>query len=134
MNSSTARTATVWVCLSSGLILAACAAGDSQFTAEPAGFFVGLWHGLIACIAFVVGLFYEGVEIYERTNTGAFYDLGFLFGIGLFSGGGHHSHRRWSCRRQTTKTDSKAGHINVDISWTSDEPDDEGVAPGADAS
>jgi hypothetical protein len=82
-----------------GLFLAGCAAGDPQFTAEePAGLLLGLWHGLIALVTFVVGLFDPSVEIYERANNGAWYDLGFLIGVGVFSGTGHHSRSRWSRR------------------------------------
>ena len=48
--------------------------------AMPAGFWAGLWHGLIAPITFVVGLFNPGVLMYERRNSGWRYDLGFLLG------------------------------------------------------
>lgn len=69
--------------------LAACAAGDERFTGEdPAGFWFGLWHGLIALPALIIGLFADGVQMYERNNTGGWYDLGFLIGIGIMAGGG----------------------------------------------
>jgi hypothetical protein len=53
---------------------------------EP-GFLPGVWHGLIAPIAFVVSLFSDQVRIYAVPNTGRWYDLGFMLGIGGFSGG-----------------------------------------------
>lgn len=78
-------------------MLAACAAGDPRFTAaDPAGFWVGIWHGVIAPITFVVGLFDGDVEIYERINTGSWYDAGFLFGL-LCLGAGSHARRRKPC-------------------------------------
>jgi hypothetical protein len=48
--------------------------------AEPAGFWVGYWHGLIAPIAFLVSLFNPEVGIYETHNNGKWYDLGFILG------------------------------------------------------
>jgi hypothetical protein len=56
--------------------------------ANRAGFWAGLWHGLIAPIAFLVSLFTGNVRIYEATNTGRWYDLGFLIGASISFGGG----------------------------------------------
>jgi hypothetical protein len=99
--------------------LAACAAGDVRFAEEPAGFWYGLWHGFIAPIAFVVGLFNDGVEIYERANGGGWYDFGFLLGISCFGGCGHRSHRWW---RNGKKARDSAPfphptRVKVDIDW-----------------
>ena len=69
----------------------AVAGPDSKFKlpdAEPAGFWAGWWHGAIAPIAFVVGLFNPGVRIYETNNNGAWYDLGFILGASMSLGGG----------------------------------------------
>lgn len=78
-------------------LLAGCAAGDPRFTsAEPAGFWVGIWHGVIAPITFVIGLFDGNIEIYERINTGSWYDAGFLFGL-VCLGAGSHARRRKAC-------------------------------------
>jgi hypothetical protein len=78
-------------------MLAGCAAGDAMFTnAEPAGFWMGIWHGVIAPITFIVGLFEPTIEIYERINTGGWYDAGFLFGM-LCLGAGSHARRRKPC-------------------------------------
>jgi hypothetical protein len=90
----------------------ACAAGDSRFTAaEPAGFWTGIWHGLIAPIAFVVGLFSDSVEIYERTNTGAWYDFGYLIGMCCLGAGSHAS-------RRTKEAVPSCGpdHVTIDVS------------------
>lgn len=56
--------------------------------AKPAGFWAGLWHGLISPITFIVSLFNPNVRIYEVHNRGRLYDFGFIIGIsGAFGGG-----------------------------------------------
>lgn len=57
---------------------------------EPAGFWAGLWHGLIIVIVFIVSLFHSGVRIYEKNNRGLWYDFGFLIGVSIALGGGGH--------------------------------------------
>jgi len=54
---------------------------------SPSGFWMGLWHGMISWIAFIVGWFDPSVEIYERFNNGGWYDFGFLMGAGSSAGG-----------------------------------------------
>jgi len=49
--------------------------------AAPAGFWAGLWHGIIAPIAFLVSLFKTEVRIYETNNKGRLYDFGFMLGV-----------------------------------------------------
>ena len=49
--------------------------------ASPAGFWAGLWHGIIAPIIFIISLFNPKVRIYETNNKGLWYDFGFLLGI-----------------------------------------------------
>ena len=51
--------------------------------AKPAGFWSGLWHGLLLVVTFIVSLFSPKVRIYETHNKGRLYDFGFLLGIGL---------------------------------------------------
>ncbi len=51
------------------------------------GFWLGLWHGLIAPVTFIVSLFANGLRIYAYPNAGLWYDFGFMLGIGGFSGG-----------------------------------------------
>ena len=48
--------------------------------AQAAGFWAGLWHGLIVPITFLVCIFNPNVRIYETNNRGRLYDLGFLIG------------------------------------------------------
>jgi hypothetical protein len=69
--------------------LAACTAGDPRFTVQdPAGFFEGLWHGIISLFTLIVSMFSENVRFYEVDNTGVGYDAGFLLGVLLVYGGG----------------------------------------------
>jgi len=69
--------------------LSACsAAGTGDYTAAaPAGFWSGLLHGMISWFAFVLSLFGVDVSIYETVNNGAWYDFGFLMGVGSTVGG-----------------------------------------------
>lgn len=59
----------------------------NQPGAEPAGFWAGLWHGLIIPITFLVSLFDRGVRIYESNNSGLWYDFGFIIGASSTLGG-----------------------------------------------
>jgi hypothetical protein len=76
------------------LLLSACAAGpnpevgNAAVDGAVAGFWLGLWHGVIAPVAFVVSLFTSEVGIYEVHNSGTLYDLGFVLGLGFLVGGG----------------------------------------------
>ena len=75
------------------LVLTACAAGSNAAVDVPsadgdvAGFWLGLWHGIIVPFTFVISLFSDNVSIYEVHNTGGWYDLGFVMGAGVFLGG-----------------------------------------------
>jgi hypothetical protein len=76
------------------LLLASCAPGLNEQAHTPnaqgivAGFWRGLWHGLIAPITFVISLFSKSVQIYEVHNNGGWYNLGFLLGMCVAIGGG----------------------------------------------
>jgi hypothetical protein len=49
------------------------------------GFLYGLYHGVIAPVAFFVSLFDDSVAIYAVNNSGSWYNLGYLFGIGAYT-------------------------------------------------
>jgi hypothetical protein len=93
------KTKTLLLSLCVVVLLASCAAGVNvqidTFNDQGviAGFWRGVWHGMIAPITFVVSLFNSGVKMYEVHNNGGWYDLGFLFGLGAVYGGGHASIR-----------------------------------------
>ncbi len=59
-----------------------------QAEAQPAGFWAGLWHGLIVPITFIVSLFDPGVRVYETNNNGRWYEFGFVLGVSATFGGG----------------------------------------------
>mgnify|MGYP001819759839 CR=1 FL=1 len=89
------------------LILSACAAGENPAVTGDggAGFWLGLWHGIIAPVTFFISLFTDGVNVYEVSNNGNWYDFGFVLGAGiLFGGGSGGSSRRRSKRRARPTT------------------------------
>jgi hypothetical protein len=65
------------------LVLAtvSCLAGTLPLEKQPAGFFMGIWHGWTAPIALIVRLFNDKVRIYEVVNTGWWYDFGYYMAI-----------------------------------------------------
>ncbi len=72
------------------LLFSACAEQvpiDACTEGEPYGFWYGIMHGVIAPIAFIISLFEKDVAIYAIHNNGAWYNLGFLFGISITMGG-----------------------------------------------
>jgi hypothetical protein len=91
----------VLILLILALVLAACAAGANPQVDTPspdgdvAGFWLGLWHGIIAPITFIISLFTDDVNLYEVHNNGNWYDFGFVLGAGILFGGGAGGARRW---------------------------------------
>jgi len=77
------------------ITIVGCFPGDGKNTrAEPAGFFTGIWHGWIAPLSLVVGIFDHGVRIYETNNVGWWYDFGYYIAIIAGFGGIAVSRRR----------------------------------------
>ncbi len=82
------------------LFLSSCAPGINQLQNVPiegetvAGFWQGLWHGIIVPFTFLISLFRPDVAIYEVHNNGAWYNFGFIIGAGILLGGGHGASRR----------------------------------------
>lgn len=76
------------------VMLTGCLAGPNEAAktaseeGRVAGFWLGLWHGLLAPITFIISLFSRNVHFYEVHNNGNWYNFGFVLGAGLlFSGG-----------------------------------------------
>ena len=69
------------------LFMVGCAAGPNSARGiadsggNVAGFWLGLWHGVILGITFIISLFTNNVQIYEIHNNGGWYNFGFLFGM-----------------------------------------------------
>lgn len=80
------------------LLFSACAEVsniENCVSDTPAGFFFGIFHGVIAPVTFVLSVFFDDVAMYAVNNTGGWYDFGFVLGAGiLFGGGGKASKRR----------------------------------------
>jgi len=80
--------------LVSALAAWSCAPGPNASEKTPdsegkvAGFWLGIWHGLISPITFIISLFSKSVRLYEVHNNGGWYNFGFVVGAGLFLSGG----------------------------------------------
>lgn len=72
--------------------LSSCA--PKGHTSDEYGFFSGIIHGMVIVFALIGKLFGADVGIYAEHNTGFFYWLGFIIGIGAFGGGGSAASRR----------------------------------------
>jgi hypothetical protein len=72
------------------LLLSSCAAGPNTAAGtgeDPAGFWLGLWHGIIVPVTFVISLFTDDVSVYEVANNGNRYDFGFFISVAIALGG-----------------------------------------------
>ena len=84
------------------MVLASCAPGPNDAEKIPnangriSGFWLGLWHGLISPITFVISLFTKNVRFYDVHNNGGWYNFGFVLGSGILAGGiwAHKSRRK----------------------------------------
>lgn len=82
------------------LIFSSCAPGPNSVEKTPgpdgkvAGFWKGVWHGLISPVTFIISLFTKNVRFYEVHNNGDWYNFGFVLGAGLFLQGGILGSRR----------------------------------------
>jgi len=92
MTNRTNPPCTAWKTVATIAVLAvilaaiACAPGNYRWdqTLNPghkAGFWAGVWHGLIIIVTFIVSLFTGTVGIYESNNVGWPYNLGFILGL-----------------------------------------------------
>jgi hypothetical protein len=88
------KTSVLFLAIIFVLLLSSCAPGPNGLKKTPnaegkvAGFWLGVWHGLIAPITFIVSLFSDKVGIYDVHNSGSWYNFGFVLGAGLFLSGG----------------------------------------------
>jgi len=89
--------ATVLVLL---MVVAGCAPGPNTMADSPdqegevAGFWLGLWQGIITPVTFIISLFSEKVHMYEVHNNGGWYNFGYLLGMMIILGGGSGSAAR----------------------------------------
>ena len=82
------------VIAAAALTLAACAATQQADAIAPAapGFLLGLWHGFIFPVAWVVSLIVPRVAVYAVPNNGGWYDFGYFLGIVVFGVGARKTH------------------------------------------
>jgi hypothetical protein len=82
-----------YAAVAGALALSACAATqDSAAVASSApGFLLGLWHGFIFPVAWIVSLFVSKVAVYAVPNNGGWYDFGYFLGIVVFGVGARKS-------------------------------------------
>jgi hypothetical protein len=85
-------------------MLTSCAPGNIRWDQDvtpgnEAGFWAGIWHGLIIIITFIISLFTDKVRIYELNNSGWPYNLGFIIGLCISLGGGFKSAKRRKKRK-----------------------------------
>ena len=86
------------------LVAVGCAAGPNAAAgpAPEAGFWLGLWHGIIVPVTFVISLFTDDVNIYEVVNNGNWYDFGFVLGLSVSFGGPARSGNTVARRRSSS--------------------------------
>jgi hypothetical protein len=71
-------------------LLASCARQTAQAVSDAPdtpGFLLGLWHGFIFPVAWIISLFVDRVAIYAVPNNGGWYDFGYFLGIVVFGVG-----------------------------------------------
>lgn len=99
-------------------LVVGCAAGPNPLAQHaaaghaPAGFLLGLWHGVIVWVTFFVSLFDHDVSVYEVHNSGVTYNLGFVLGVACAHGGG----ARAAQRKKTTVAVSTRVEVAGDLS------------------
>ncbi len=80
------KTLVVFIISAMVISLAACAAGPNHLentlnsNLSVAGFWQGVWHGMILPFSLIVSLFNSDVRVYEVHNNGGWYNCGFVLG------------------------------------------------------
>jgi len=71
------------------IVFMGCIAGLNILEDTPsekgiiAGFWRGLWHGLISPVTFILSLFTDKIHFYEVNNNRNWYNFGFALGAGI---------------------------------------------------
>ena len=52
-------------------------------TEHVCNFWCGVWHGAISQFAFIYSLFNHNIAIYSINNNGAWYNFGYVGGLGI---------------------------------------------------
>lgn len=91
MNRTTKSILIVFIALLLLTSLSSCA--PKSYTSSEYGFFSGIIHGIVILFALIGKLFGADVGLYAENNSGFFYWLGFIIGIGGFGGGASSARR-----------------------------------------
>ena len=78
------------------LALTACVATEAPSAISPQapGFLLGVWHGFIFPVSFILSLFMDDINVYAVPNNGSWYDFGYFVGIVFLGVGARSSKRR----------------------------------------
>jgi hypothetical protein len=89
--------------------LSACAATQDSAAVAPQapGFLLGLWHGFIFPVAWIVSLFMSNVAVYAVPNNGGWYDFGYFLGIVVFGVGANKGGQRVVYRDRVIDTTAR---------------------------
>jgi len=91
------------------VVLAGCAAAANPVVNPPgqhvAGFWPGLWQGLICPFTLIISWFSDRVGVYDVHNNGGWYDFGFVLGASLIFGGGPGSRAARRSNRRSQRAD-----------------------------
>ena len=52
---------------------------------RPAGFWLGIWHGIISPVTLILSFLHKDTQMYEVHNDGSLYNLGFFLGVLLWA-------------------------------------------------
>lgn len=78
----------------------------TNYPATAAGFWNGLWHGLIVILAFIASWFDRNIILYQAYNNGFWYNLGYIIGLAIALGGAKNSQAQ--NKQRQTKTTAQA--------------------------
>ncbi len=102
MNRSIRRLAPLFMATA---MLSACAQqAAGTVKPEAPGFLLGLWHGFIFPVAWVLSLIVPDIAVYAVPNNGGWYDFGFFIGV-VFLGVGSHRTKKVYVERVVVRRD-----------------------------
>jgi hypothetical protein len=86
------------------LVLVSCApdpnpmVGTQPEVGTVANFWMGLWHGFITPVTFIISLFSDSVGVYDVHNNGSWYNFGYVLGLMIIFGGSGNGAGRSVCK------------------------------------
>lgn len=71
------------------IVLSISSCAPESRTYEEYGFFSGIWHGICFPFSIIGKIFGADIGLYAQNNSGFFYWIGFLIGLGGLGGGAY---------------------------------------------